>query len=135
MTDNMQSKQEMTRGELGREHFEAYRDLEWVERIEPGFRKLDASPEAMGHYREAWNVFTEDRDWEHWRNEETRRTPNEELKAEVAWYKAELKALHMRRSVLDKANAGQPSFKEIVNGQVAPRAAQPVQVPALSIGR
>jgi hypothetical protein len=95
---------ESSRKQLVREHFEVHRDLEWAERFEPKFRQLNPSPEAMQHYRKAWDVFIEDRDWEHWRDEETRRTPNEELKAEIAWYKAEAKAIEMRRSMRDQAD-------------------------------
>ncbi len=113
----------MTRSQLVREHFEVHRDLEWAETFEPKFRELNPSPEAMHRYREAWDVFMEDRDWEHWREEETRRTPNEELKAEIAWYKAEAKAIGMRRSAEHQTDPSRTTLRDILSqssGQPVP---------------
>jgi hypothetical protein len=114
---------ESSRKQLVREHYEVHRDLEWAERFEPKFRELNSSPEAMRHYRQAWDMFSEDRDWEHWRDEETRRTPSEELKAEIAWYKAEAKAIEMRRSMRDQADPPRETFRDILcqsSGQLCP---------------
>lgn len=105
---------ESSRKQLVREHFEVHRDLEWAERFEPKFWELNPNLEAMQHYRKAWDIFIEDRDWEHWRDEETRLTPNEELKAEIAWYKAEAKAIEIRRSMRDQADPPRQSFRDIL---------------------
>jgi hypothetical protein len=118
MTDRVKpgvQKPEMSRDDLVRAHFEVHRDLEWSKELEPKFREYNASPDAMRHYREAWIVFMEDRDWEYWRDDVTRRSSNEELKAEVAERVAEIKGLEMRQSARDQATTGGQTFHDIVN--------------------
>jgi hypothetical protein len=56
----------------------------------------------------------EDRDWEYWRDDVTRRSSNEELKAEIAERVAEIKGLEMRQSSRGQATTGE-TFHDIVN--------------------
>jgi hypothetical protein len=127
MTDTPKAGAELrdlNRGELVRVHFELYRDLYWSQEMEPKFKGLNPSPDAMRHYREAWDVFIEDRDWEHWRNDETRRCSTDELRAEIAVYNAEIKALEMRRSARGPADTERPSLKDILSGNAVQPAAE-----------
>jgi hypothetical protein len=70
------------RKELVRRNFEAYRDLTWAEDLEPKFRQEGASTEEMRLMREAWNQFTEAKDWGWWQEKSLSRS-NEELEAEI----------------------------------------------------
>ena len=125
----------MTRSQLVRAHFELYRDLYWSQEMEPKLRELNSSPDAMRHYREAWDVFIEDRDWQHWREDETRRCSNEELRAEISVYKAELKSLDMRRSTRDQADGARQSLRDILSGNIGQSAAEPAHAQTRSMGR
>jgi hypothetical protein len=116
-------------------HFELYRDFYWSQEMEPKLRELNSSPDAMRHYREAWDVFIEDRDWQYWREDETRRCSNEELTAEIAVYKAELKSLDMRRSTRDQADGARQSLKDILSGNIPQSAAEPAHAQTRSMGR
>jgi hypothetical protein len=125
----------MTRSQLVRAHFELYRDLYWSQEMEPKLRELNSSPDAMRHYRQAWDVFIEARDWQHWREDETRRCSNEELRAEIGVFKAELKSLDMRRTAHERADTGHPSFGDILNGNIGQPAAEPAHAQTRSMGR
>jgi hypothetical protein len=122
-----------SREELVRSHFELYRDLYWSQEMEPKFLQLNPSPDAMRNYRQAWDVFIEDRDWEHWRTDETRRCSNDELRAEIAVYQAEIKALEMRRTA--RSDPAKSSFQEILAGNTARPSAEPALSPARSMER
>jgi hypothetical protein len=119
MTDRAKSAaakqgQEMSRDDVVRAHFEVQRDLHWVATLEPRFRGHTPNPDAMRHYREAWNAFAEDRDWSWWK-EEARHYSNDELKAEITECMAEINALGMRQSARDQATTGGQTFHDIAN--------------------
>lgn len=107
-------KQETTRNQLVRAHFEAYRDLMWADAMEPRLKGYDLNSDAMKPYRDAWNAFVEQKDWDWWRYE-TRRSSNEQLKTEIAECLNEIKSLEMRQSERDQATTGGPTFHDIVN--------------------
>lgn len=108
------AKPEMSRDQLVRAHFEVQRDLHWETTLEPRFRRHHVDADAMRHYREAWNVFSEDRDWNWWKDE-ARHSSNEELKTEIAECMEEIKALGMRQPGRDQATTGGETFHDIVN--------------------
>ena len=82
--------------------------------MEPRLKEYDLNSDAMKPYRDAWNAFVEKRDWDWWWDE-TRRSSNEVLKAEIAECKADMKAREMRQLVRDQATTGGPTFHDIIN--------------------
>jgi hypothetical protein len=66
------------RMELIRAHFEAYRDLQWAETLEPRLRGSGVDVAAIKVFRHAWNDYVETRDWDWWKDE-ARRMSNKEL--------------------------------------------------------
>jgi hypothetical protein len=117
MTDRVKSAvqtPEMSREQLVRTNFEAYRDLMWADAMEPRLKGYDLNSDAMKPYRDAWNAFVEKRDWDWWRYE-TRRSSNEELKAEIAECMDEIKALGSRQAVRDRATTDGQTFHDILN--------------------
>jgi hypothetical protein len=107
-------KQETPRNQLVRANFEAYRDLKWADAIEPRLKGHDLNSDEMKAYRDEWNAFVEKRDWDWWRHE-TRRSSNEELKAEIAECMDEIKALGARHVVRDRATTGGSTLHDIIN--------------------
>jgi hypothetical protein len=117
MNDKLKSgaqEPQMSREQLVRAHFEAYRDLMWADAMEPRLKGYDLNSDAMKPYREAWNAFVKERDWDWWWDE-TRRISNEELKAEIGDCLKELKSREMRQSGRDQATNGGRTFHDIVN--------------------
>jgi|SRR5579884_223357 len=57
------------REHLVRRHFEAHRDLIWIEDLEPRFRERGVDGKELQLYREAWNERAEKRDWDWWQKE------------------------------------------------------------------
>jgi uncharacterized small protein (DUF1192 family) len=110
----------MTRNQLVRMHFETIRDWRWLTDHEPIFRELNPSPEAMHHYREAWHVFIEDRDWEYWRHQGTKDLSNDELKKKIAGIKSEIERLQPHQPVHEQADACRQSLGEILSGTLQP---------------
>jgi hypothetical protein len=134
MTDRVKSgaqKPEMSREQLVRAHFEAHRDLMWADAMEPRLKGYDLNGDAMKPYREAWNAFVEKRDWEWWRDE-TRRSTNDELKAEIGDCLRELKSREMRQSVHGRADTGRQSFYEILNREESTEARRTEPMQTLS---
>lgn len=70
------------REQLVRRHFEAYRDLTWIEDLEPKFREHGVGGKELQSFREAWNEHAELRDWPWWQKETTR-TPSGGLEDEI----------------------------------------------------
>ncbi len=117
MTDRVKSgaqKPEMSREQLVRASFEAFRDLMWADAMEPRLRGYELNSDAMKPYREAWNAFVEETDWDWWRYE-TRRSSNEELKCQNAAFLSEIKSREMHQSMRDQATTGGRTFHDIVN--------------------
>jgi hypothetical protein len=108
-----------SREELIRANFEVHRDLHWATTLEPRFREYELDPDAMRHYREAWNVFAEDRDWSWWK-EESRRYSNDELKSETAECLEELKVVEARRPGRKRADLGPQSLADILGDALQP---------------
>jgi hypothetical protein len=67
---------------LVRRHFEAYRDLVWIEDLEPKFRKQGIEGDQLQAHREAWNEHAERRDWAWWQKE-TAHTSSGRLEDEI----------------------------------------------------
>lgn len=65
-----------------RRNFEAYRDLIWIEELEPKFRERGMDNKQVQLFREAWNEHTEIKDWPWWQ-QETANTSNERLDDEI----------------------------------------------------
>jgi hypothetical protein len=105
----------MSREQLVREHFELHRDWTWMFELGPRFKDYNPSPEAMRHFWEAWVAFTEDRDWEHWRNDATRHSSNEELQAEIRKLREDIKAFDSERSPRAGLHA-ESAFQAILSG-------------------
>jgi hypothetical protein len=127
MTDKTTSEpvnQEMDRGELIRTHFEVQRDLHWAATLEPRLGEYNLSPDAMRHYREAWNVFAEDRDWSWWK-EEARHYSNDELKAEIAECLEELEAIETRQPARERAEDTRQRLQGILSGQTVQAGSEP----------
>jgi len=106
--------QEMSREQLVRAHFDAYSDLVWAEHLAPKFTEYGLAPESMRRYREAWNAHTEKRDWAWWQDH-VKDWSNNKLKAEIAEWMDEIKALGTRQAVRDQATTGGQTFHDIVN--------------------
>ena len=66
-----------SRDTLVRRHFEAMRDLTWVEELEPQFTEYGMDTATMAKHREGWNLHAERRDWEWWQQETKRFTVGE----------------------------------------------------------
>jgi len=115
MNDKVKTQtQEMSRDQLVRANFEAYRDLEWAKNMEPKFRRYDVNAEGMRHFRNEWNAHTEENDWTWWRKRvETQ--PDQQLKAEIAECMEEIKALQMRQSAHEPTQGVGRTFLQILS--------------------
>jgi hypothetical protein len=115
MNDKVKAQtQEMSRDQLVRAEFEAYRDLEWAKNLEPKFRRYHLDSEELRHYREAWNARTENRDWEWWQDH-VKGWSNEKLMAEINECMQEIKALQMRQSAHEPTQGVGRTFLQILS--------------------
>jgi hypothetical protein len=105
----------MSRKELVRAHFEAYRDLMWAEAMEPRLKGCGANAEVMKPYREAWNAFVEDRDWDWWRDE-VRRTSDAELEKQLVDCIGELRSMGPQECQQGRTTT-RLTFNEILHGE------------------
>ncbi len=85
----------MDRNQLIRANFNAYRDLTWVKELEPRFRPYRLSAAELKAYRDAWNRYTEARDWAWWLDN-AKETSDATLRQEIAACKAEIDALRQQ---------------------------------------
>jgi hypothetical protein len=127
MSDKVKPQaQEMSRDQLVRANFEAYRDLQWAKNLEPKFEQYDLNAEGIRHFRKEWNAHTEENDWAWWQ----KRVKNEsdgKLKAEIAECLAEIKAIEACRPVLGPIEAVGRAFLKILNGDNGQPLAEPTQ--------
>ena len=101
------------REQLVRRNFEAYRDLTWIEDLEPKFRERGIGGNELQAFREEWNEHAELRDWPWW--QERRRV----LRATDSKTKSWILLTDLTRSVAAdgwKKNSGASRMsREIIN--------------------
>jgi hypothetical protein len=102
------------RDELIRAHFEAYRDLEWFETLEPRFREHGVDAGSMNVFRAAWNDYVQARDWDWWKDE-TKHMSNEELDDERMDCLDKLDALGMLQWERNRATKGEITFQDVLD--------------------
>jgi hypothetical protein len=105
----------MTREQLVRAHFDAYRDLIWKEDLEPKFLRYDLGADDMRRYRQEWNAYTEKRDWAWW-VQNAAQVSNDELRADIAECHEKIEAIDERRLPPELRKRVQSAFQEILNG-------------------
>lgn len=101
----------MDREKLIRAHFDAYSDLTWAETLEPKFMAEGVEGAELEGFRQAWNRYTEGRDWEWWL-EHTAEASDAKLNEEIQECKAEISVIVSKR----QGKNGQGALQEILNG-------------------
>jgi hypothetical protein len=111
------------RAQLVRRNFEAYRDLVWIEDLEPKFRERGVEGKELQSFREAWNEHAEIRDWAWWQQDSANR-PSGRLEDEIMDITDRLDQLgclrwleerqnnNFDRALADSANRGNANDKE-----------------------
>jgi len=101
------------REKLVRRHFEAHRDLTWIEDLEPRFREYGVEGKQLQSFRESWNEHTERRDWGWWQKE-TAHTPSGRLEDEITDINDRLDQLGCIRWQQEQVQKQRSEYKEML---------------------
>jgi hypothetical protein len=122
------------RDELIRASFEAHRDLEWAQTLEPTLRESGIDDTSMKAYREAWNAHAESRDWLWWQND-AKRFSNEQLDNERMECLGKLNALGLLHRERNRATEGQVTFQHVLDATSSTEERSPEQAQARTRGQ
>lgn len=113
-----------TRNDLIRAHFEAMRDITWVQTLEPDFTAQGVDAAGMKDLRELWNQHSEERDWPWWQ-QAAKAHSNAELHTMLADCIEKLNALGMWQWRHEQSRSDRERFEQMIHCPTATNDSMP----------